>query len=72
VRRNDPPGVIWDAGGACIFKPVTCGFRIATPVYITFPTADVYTFQFCIVWDDAQIDNTVCAVVPVHALCSTS
>ena len=68
VRRKDPPGVVWDLGGPCLVQRQTCGFRIATPVYIFFTSEDTYTVQFQIVWDDLQVDNTVSAIVPVLAL----
>ena len=68
TRRSDPCGVIWDAGGPCLISYITGGFRIATPDLIRFATADVYTVAFQIVWDDAQIDNSVTAIVPVTAI----
>jgi hypothetical protein len=68
VRRNDPLGVIWNLGGPCRLERVTCGYRLATPIFILFPTVDQYTVQFAIVWDDGQLDNSVSAIVPVLAL----
>jgi hypothetical protein len=66
VRRSDPAGVVWDPGAACVVKKVTCGFVIATPDLITFPTADVYTARFQITWDDGVVDNTVSASITVR------
>ncbi len=67
VRRSDPGSVIWNAGGVASVSPITGGFTIATQPVI-FPTADVYTAQFTLTWNDGQIDNTVSAVIPVALL----
>ena len=71
TRHRDPPGTIWDAGGACTVTRFGAGFSVATPL-VLFNSADTYTVNFTLVWSDGQIDNSVNAIVLVLARGDTS
>lgn len=72
TRRKDPAGVVWDTGGACVVKNDNYGTLITLPDFIDFPTVDLYIVRYRIYWADGQIDNTVCAHIPVQAVCGGS
>ena len=71
TRRLDPPGYVWDPGGACTVTNDNKGTTITVPDLVEFPRVDLYTVRFVITWADGQVDHSVIAEIPCEDFTNT-